>query len=131
MVKIREAKISGIAQHLPPQTILSGPPQGDVLVLGWGSTYGAIQSAVIEMLNEGYAVAHAHLRHIRPMPANLGQLLLNYKTVLVPEINNGQLARLLRDLYLLPIQQYNKIQGTPITKGELKEAILQCIKHQQ
>src|SRR5258708_15251212 len=87
MVRIREEKIARIADHIPPQHLDSVPDKGDLLVLGWGSTYGSIKSAVSELQREGYAVAHAHLRHLRPFPANLGELLRNYKQVLIPEIN--------------------------------------------
>jgi len=90
-----------------------------VLVLGWGSTYGAIKSAVLELLAEGHAVAHAHIRHLRPFPKNLGDLLHSFDKILIPEINNGQLIRIIRDQYLVDAQGYNKIMGVPITKGEL------------
>jgi len=123
MVKIREAKIEKIAAFIPSQEIEEGPEQGDLLVLGWGSTYGAIKSAVRELLDEGYSVAHAHLRYIRPFPKNLGNLLKRYKKVLIPEINNGQLSKLIRDAFLLEVVQFNKIQGVPITKQELVAVI--------
>src|SRR5690242_11695428 len=119
MVKIRQEKVDKIADHIPLQTIDNGPQKGKVLVLGWGSTYGVIKSAVNELLNEGYAVAHAHLRYLRPFPRNLGEILHNFEQVLVPEINNGQLVRLIRDQFMLDAQGYNKIMGVPITKQEL------------
>ncbi len=127
MVKTREAKVEGIAYDLPLQTLEEGPEKGDLLVVGWGSTYGSIRSAVRDLLAEGYAVAHCHLRHLRPLPANLGKILSNYTHVFVPEINNGQLVKLLREKFLLPCVPFNKIQGTPITANELKTAILNVL----
>lgn len=123
MVKIRQEKIDKIAFHIPAQKIDNGPSKGDVLLLGWGSTYGVIKTAVAELLNEGHQVAHAHLRHLRPFPQNLGEILSSYKTVLIPEINNGQLIKIIRDKYLVDAKGYNKIMGIPITKTELVEAI--------
>jgi len=123
MVKIREEKIEKIADYIPEQKLDSGPEKGDILVLGWGSTYGAIKSAVRELQLEGHAVAHAHLRYVRPFPRNLGDMLKNYKHVLIPEINNGQLIKIIRDKYLVDAKGYHKVMGVPITKGELVEAI--------
>ncbi len=116
MVKLRQEKVDRIADHIPEQKLDSGPTKGKVLVLGWGSTYGAIKSAVAELKEEGHAISHAHIRYLRPFPANLGAILRNFEQVLVPEINNGQLIRLIRDLYLvdakgLPWRQL----GIPIT----------------
>ncbi|MBS1606041.1 MAG: 2-oxoacid:acceptor oxidoreductase subunit alpha [Bacteroidetes bacterium] len=119
MVKIREEKVARIADHIPPQQLDSGPSGGDLLVLGWGSTYGSIKSAVAELQRDGYAVAHAHLRHLRPFPSNLGEMLHNYKQVLIPEINNGQLIKIIRDQFLIDAKGYHKIMGVPITKTEL------------
>jgi 2-oxoglutarate/2-oxoacid ferredoxin oxidoreductase subunit alpha len=119
MVKIREEKVARIADHIAPQHLDSGPATGDLLVLGWGSTYGSIKSAVGDLQNEGYAVSHAHLRHLRPFPANLGELLRSFKQVLIPEINNGQLIKIIRDQYFVDAKGYNKIMGVPITKTEL------------
>jgi 2-oxoglutarate ferredoxin oxidoreductase subunit alpha len=127
MVKTREAKVDMIADYIPLQTLDSGPETGDVLVLGWGSTYGSIKSAVLELQAEGMQVAHAHLRHMRPFPKNLGELLRNYKRVLIPEINNGQLIKIIRDKYLIDAVGYNKIKGTPITRTELVTAIKEMI----
>lgn len=123
MVKTRQAKVDRIADYIPLQALDSGPAQGDVLVLGWGSTYGAIKSAVAELQAQGKAVAHAHLRYIRPFPRNLGEILGNYKKVLIPEINNGQLIKIIRDQYMVDAIGYNKIKGVPITRTELVKAI--------
>jgi len=123
MVKTRQAKVDKIADQIPLQTLDSGPEKGDVLVLGWGSTYGAVKTAVAALQAQGKSVAHAHLRHMRPFPKNLGEILHSYKTVLIPEINNGQLIKIIRDQYFVDAKGYNKIKGTPMTRSELMEAI--------
>lgn len=123
MVKTRQAKVDLIAKYIPLQTIDSGPAKGKVLVLGWGSTYGAIKSAVLELQAAGHAVSHAHIRYLRPFPSNLGEIIANFDQVLIPEINNGQLIKIIRDQYLVDAKGYNKIMGVPITKGELVDAI--------
>lgn len=119
MVRIRQEKVDMIAEYIPEQTLDAGPSKGKVLVLGWGSTYGAIKSAVQEMLAEGHAVAHAHIRYLRPLPRNLGHMLDQYETILIPEINNGQLIKIIRDKYLVDAKGYHKTMGIPITKAEL------------
>ncbi len=123
MVKIRQEKVDKIADYIPEQKIDTGEEKGKVLVLGWGSTFGAIKSAVKELMDEGKEVSHAHLRYLRPFPKNLGEILKNFETVLVPEINNGQLIKILRDVYMIDAKAYNKIMGVPITKTELVEEI--------
>ena len=123
MVKLRQEKVDKIANYIPEQKLDNGPERGKVLVLGWGSTYGVIKTAVAELLAEGHSVAHAHLRYLRPFPRNLGEMLRNYETVLVPEINNGQLIKIIRDQFLIDAKGYNKIMGVPITQAELTEAI--------
>ena len=123
MVKTRQAKVDLITNHIPEQKLDSGEAKGKVLVLGWGSTYGAIKSACLELQNQGKSVSHAHLRYIRPFPKNLGDILKNFDHVLVPEINNGQLVKIIRDVYFVDAKPYNKIMGIPITKGELVEEI--------
>ncbi|RYZ21588.1 MAG: 2-oxoglutarate ferredoxin oxidoreductase subunit alpha, partial [Sphingobacteriales bacterium] len=127
MVKVRQAKVDRIAEYIPLQTLDNGPETGDVLVLGWGSTYGAIKSAVAELLAEGKQVAHAHLRYMRPFPRNLGEMLRSYKHVLIPEINNGQLIKIIRDEFLVDARGFNKIKGVPITRTELVHAVKELI----
>ncbi|MEO7210805.1 MAG: 2-oxoglutarate ferredoxin oxidoreductase subunit alpha, partial [Chitinophagaceae bacterium] len=112
-----------IAQFIPLQTLDSGPEKGKVLVLGWGSTYGAIKSASLELQAEGHAVSHAHIRYLRPFPSNLGEILKNFEHVLIPEINNGQLIKIIRDHFLIDAKGYNKIMGIPITRTELVQEI--------
>ncbi|MDI3318970.1 2-oxoacid:acceptor oxidoreductase subunit alpha [Pinibacter soli] len=123
MVKIRQEKVDKIADYIPDQQLDSGPEKGKVLVLGWGSTYGAIKSAVSEIQAEGHAVSHAHIKYLRPFPKNLGDLIKKFDKVLIPEINNGQLIKIIREQFLIDAKGYNKIMGVPITKGELVEAI--------
>ena len=123
MVKTRQKKVDLIADYIPEQKLDSGADKGKVLVLGWGSTYGAIKSACKELQQQGHAVSHAHLRYIRPFPKNLGQLLKNFDHVLIPEINNGQLVKIIRDVYFVDAKPYNKIMGVAITKGELIDEI--------
>lgn len=123
MVKTRQAKVDNIAQFIPLQTLDSGPEKGKVLVLGWGSTYGAIKSASLELQGEGHAVSHAHIRYLRPFPSNLGEILKNFEHVLIPEINNGQLIKIIRDQFLIDAKGYNKIMGIPITRTELVQEI--------
>ncbi len=127
MTKIRQAKVDKIADFIPEQEIEVGDSQGELLVLGWGSTYGVIKSVVKDMMEEGYSVSHVHLRHLNPFPRNLGEILNNFDTVLIPEINNGQLSKLIRDKYLLEVKQFNKIQGVPIAKNELRRVISELI----
>jgi 2-oxoglutarate ferredoxin oxidoreductase subunit alpha len=131
MVKIREEKVDKIAQYIPEQKLDNGPDKGKVLIIGWGSTYGAIKSAVIELLEDGYEVAHAHLRYVRPFPRNLGDMIKNYDKVLIPEINNGQLIKIIRDKYLVDAKGYNKIMGIPITKGELVDTVKKMVQEEQ
>lgn len=128
MVKLRQAKVDKIADYIPEQQLDSGPESGKVLVLGWGSTYGAIKSAIAGLHAKGItSVSHAHLRHMRPFPRNLGDILKNFEVVLVPEINNGQLVKIIRDEYLVDAKPYNKIKGTPITRFELRDEIMKYL----
>ena len=115
----RQEKVDKIADHIPEQKLDSGPEKGKILILGWGSTYGAIKSACTVLQERGHAVSHAHLRYVRPFPKNLGEILKNFETVLIPEINNGQLIKIIRDVYFVDAIGYNKIMGVPITKTEL------------
>ena len=123
MVNMRQARVDRIADHIPEQTFDSGPAKGKVLVVGWGSTYGSIKTACAELQAEGKEVSHIHIRHLRPFPRNLGDLLRSFDHVLVPEINNGQLVKILRDLYFVDAIPYNKVMGIPITKTELVERL--------
>ena len=128
MVKLRQEKVDKIADHIPLQEIDNGPEEGKILVLGWGSTYGAIKSAVNELVKEGHAVSHAHLRYLRPFPKNLGDIIKRFDKVLIPEINNGQLIKIIRDQYMVDAIGYNKIMGIPITSTEMIEEIKELLR---
>jgi 2-oxoglutarate ferredoxin oxidoreductase subunit alpha len=118
MARIRAQKISGIARDLPPTPVF-GPAEGDLLVLGWGSTYGAIREAVRQLQAAGHSVAHAHLRWLNPLTRDLGPLLRRYRRVLVPELNLGQLVRLVRAEFLVDAVAFSKLQGRPFKVSEL------------
>lgn len=123
MVKIRQEKVDKIADYVPEQKLDNGSEKGKLLVLGWGSTYGAIKSAVAELIQEGESISHTHLRYIRPFPKNLGDILKNFEQILIPELNNGQLIKIIRDQYLVDAKGLNKIMGIPFTKQEIKDEI--------
>jgi 2-oxoglutarate ferredoxin oxidoreductase subunit alpha len=127
MVRLRQAKIDGIAADIAPLEV--DDPDGDarVLVLGWGSTYGSIGAAARRIRLAGGSVAHAHLRHLSPFPPNLGDVLRAYDKVLVPEINLGQLALLLRGRYLIDVISYNRVRGLPFRATELADVIQDVI----
>jgi 2-oxoglutarate ferredoxin oxidoreductase subunit alpha len=119
MQELRRAKVEGIARDIPALDVF-GPEEGDLLILGWGSTYGAIRSAVERLQGRGEAVAHAHLRYINPLPANTGEVLRRYRRVLIPEINLGQLALLLRARFLIDAIGYNRVRGKPFRIAEIE-----------
>jgi len=119
MQLLRAAKVAGIAQDIP-ELVAHGPARGELLVLGWGSTYGAIRSAVERLQAEGRSVAHAHLRHLNPFPRNLGAVLESYRRVLIPEVNLGQLAMLVRARFLVDAVGYNRVRGKPFRISEIQ-----------
>jgi 2-oxoglutarate ferredoxin oxidoreductase subunit alpha len=129
MVRTRQAKVDGIASSIPPLEVDDPTGKAKVLVLGWGSTYGSIGAAVRQARRAGHEVAQAHLRHLNPFPANLGDRLRRYDKVLVPEINLGQLALLLRGRFLVDVISYNRVRGLPFRAAELAEAIEEVIAH--
>jgi len=126
MIRVRARKIAGIVREIPPTEVL-GPETGDLLVLGWGSTFGAITQAVRELGAAGHRVAHAHLRHLNPLPPDLGAILRRYRMVLVPEMNLGQLVRLIRAEYLVDAIGFNKIQGRPFKVSEIATRCLRLL----
>ena len=130
MTKLRAEKVRRVAQEIPPTTI-NGPAAGDVLVVGWGGTYGAITAAVEEAQNEGKAVASVHLRLMNPLPPDLGQILLQYRRVLVPEINLGQLVRVLRSEYLVDAVGFNQVRGVPLSTQDIYDAINQLLEEKR
>lgn len=126
MVKIREEKIQKIADEIPPQEVY-GDPEGDLLVLSWGGTFGAIRDAVNRVRDKGYKVSQAHLFYLNPMPKNLGEILHNFNKILIPELNLGQLAFIIRAKYLVPVHQLNKIQGLPFRSSEVENKIYELL----
>jgi 2-oxoglutarate/2-oxoacid ferredoxin oxidoreductase subunit alpha len=122
MVALRAAKVAGIAASIPPVEVV-GDPDADLLVLGWGSTWGAIATAIERARGEGRKVAQVHLRHLNPFPPNLGEILSRHRKILVPEMNLGQLSRLVRAEFLVDARSVNKVEGTPFTAAELHAAI--------
>jgi 2-oxoglutarate ferredoxin oxidoreductase subunit alpha len=118
MQMLRAAKVAGIADDIGPLEVF-GPGSGDLLVLGWGSTYGAIRSAVERLQAAGRSVAHAHLRHLNPFPANTEQVLRSYRRVLIPEVNLGQLLMLVRAKYLIDAVGYDRVRGKPFRISEI------------
>jgi 2-oxoglutarate ferredoxin oxidoreductase subunit alpha len=127
MVRTRAEKVRRVAQEIPP-TSINGPHTGDVLVVGWGGTYGAITAAVEEAQMEGKAVSSIHLRYLNPLPPDLGQTLRQFRKVLVPEINSGQLVRILRAEYLVDAVGFNRVRGVPLQTQEILEAINQLVE---
>jgi 2-oxoglutarate ferredoxin oxidoreductase subunit alpha len=122
MSHLRKAKVDGITREIPPTTI-EGPASGDLLVVGWGSTYGAIKSATMRARQAGKSVAQIHLRYLNPLPPDLGAILGRYKKILVPEMNMGQLVELIRARFVIPAQPLNKIKGQPFAITEISAAI--------
>lgn len=128
MTDLRAAKIAGIADDIPPTMMAGDVDDATVLVLGWGSTWGSITSGMQRARNEGHKVAHAHLTHLNPFPADLGEVLHRYPRVIVPEMNMGQLAKMVRAEFLVDATVVPKVQGQPFTAGEIHDAILDAVK---
>jgi 2-oxoglutarate ferredoxin oxidoreductase subunit alpha len=127
MVNLRAEKIERIANDIPLATV-EGTPEGDLLVVGWGGTYGAIKTAVIRQREQGHSVSHLHLRYLNPMPKNVGEILYKFKRILVPEINLGQLVKILRSKYLVPAVGFNKVRGLPFKSVEIEREIEEILK---
>ena len=127
MVEHRQRKVDIIANYIPKIEIF-GDESGELLVLGWGGTYGALRSAVEKAQIKGYSVSHVHLRHLNPFPSNLGEILVNYKNVLVPELNLGQLDTLIRSKFLIDTKGYNVVAGKPFTSSEILMEIEKIIQ---
>jgi 2-oxoglutarate ferredoxin oxidoreductase subunit alpha len=124
MTQLRANKVASVADYIPDQDVVEGPKSGKVAVVGWGSTYGALYQAVRRLgRTRPDAVAHIHIRHINPFPKNLGALLAGFDRIVVPEMNMGQLATLLRDKLGATVVQFNKVTGQPFLIDELVEFI--------
>src|SRR6202790_2678670 len=122
MVRMRAAKVEAIGQDVP-DVVPAGDPDGDLLIIGWGSTYGSITAALKTQRAAGRRIGHVHLRYLNPLPRNLGDVMERYSKVLVPEMNMGQLSLILRAKYLVDVEGYNKIQGQPFKQAELEAKI--------
>jgi 2-oxoglutarate ferredoxin oxidoreductase subunit alpha len=127
MTDIRRDKVLGVADSIPDQAVDMGEASGKLAVVGWGSTYGPISQAVRRSRDAGLDVSHIHIRHIWPMPNNLGDLLRSYDRVIVPEMNTGQLKTILRDQFLVDARPVNKVSGQPFKIAELEAAIAENI----
>ncbi len=125
MTELRQSKIQGIADDIPLQEVILGKSSGRLAVVGWGSTFGAIHQAVKRCRAEGLDVSHIQVRYLSPLPKNLGELLRGFERILIPEMNTGQLVRLIRSEYLLDADGLNKISGQPFKIGEIMAAIHQ------
>ena len=121
MTKIRAKRIEQITNDIPEIKPVFGESKGDLLILGWGSTLGAINAATEILIEKGYKVANAHLRYLNPFPKNLGDFLKNYKKVLIPEINLGQLRLLIRAKYLINAEGFNVVGGQPLKVHSIAE----------
>jgi len=126
MVRTRAKKVKHIENDIPDLEV-RGEQSGELLVLGWGGTYGAITETVTKVLAKGYKVSQAHLRYLNPMPKNTGEVLKRFKKVLVPEINLGQLAHILKAEYLYPVESLTKVEGLPFKSAEIEEKIISML----
>jgi 2-oxoglutarate ferredoxin oxidoreductase subunit alpha len=122
MVRTRAAKVEAVTRDIPSLEVF-GPEHGDLLVLGWGGTYGAIHGAVRRALDKKLTVAQAHLRYLNPFPSNLGEVLGRYKAILIPELNTGQLSLLIRARFLVDTVGLNKVEGRPFGTEEILDRI--------
>ena len=127
MIQLRAAKVAGIADDIPDVVVEGDVDDAELLVVGWGSTWGAIDGGANRVRAKGRRIARAHLRHLNPFPRNLGEVLARYPKVLVPEMNLGQLSRLLRAEFLVDARSVTKVRGVPFTAGELEQAILDTL----
>jgi len=122
MVRLRAAKVEAVANDIP-DVVPEGDPDGDLLIVAWGSTHGPITAGLQAQRAKGRRIGHVHLRHLNPLPTNLGEVIKRYKKVLVPEMNMGQLVMVLRAKYLVDAQGFNKIQGKPFKTSEIEQKI--------
>ncbi len=128
MTRLRAAKVAGVADSIPDQEVCLGEAGAKLALVGWGSTYGPIHQAVRRARSRGLDVAHVHIRHIAPMPRNMGELLKSFGRIVVPEMNSGQLKTVLRDLYLVDAQSLAKVSGQPFTIAEIETVIEEALR---
>ena len=124
MVKLRAEKFENISASYPPLSIDQGGETGEILLLSWGSSYGSIRDAVKNLLEQNVSVSHLQLRNLAPFPKDLGEVLGRFKKIIIPEINNGQLIKLIQDKYQVKCIPFNKIQGTPFLSAEIEQFVL-------
>ncbi len=129
MVRLRAAKVDAVVADVP-DVVPAGDPDGDLLLVGWGSTYGAITAALGAQRAKGRRIGHVHLRYLNPLPKNLGEVVRRYRRVLVPELNMGQLVLVLRAKYLVDAVGYSKVQGKPFMQSELEAKIEEVLGRQ-
>jgi 2-oxoglutarate ferredoxin oxidoreductase subunit alpha len=127
MVRLRAAKVEAVVQDVP-DAIAAGDPDGELLLVGWGSTYGSITAALRAQRLKGRRIGHVHLRHLHPLPRNLGDVMKRYRKVVVPEMNMGQLLWVLRAKYLVDAEGFNKIQGKPFKQAEIEAKIEEVLQ---
>ena len=127
MVHIRQAKVDKIADYIPEQSIDSGSDSGDVLLLSWGSTYGAVKTATKRLIEEGLSVSHAHVKYLNPLPKNLGDLVKKFDKVIMPEMNNGQFIKIVREKFLVDAKGLNKIKGLPFATDEIVNKVKEVL----
>lgn len=130
MTELRAKKVAGIVRDIP-DAIVEGEKSGDLLIIGWGSTYGAIKNAFDKLRREGYKLSFTHLRWLNPFPANLGEIINNFDRIFIPEGNLGQLAFIIQAKYLRPVLGYHKIQGKPFTAIEIEQELLKLLKEEK
>jgi 2-oxoglutarate ferredoxin oxidoreductase subunit alpha len=127
MTNTRAKKVANVAQSIPLQEV-EGPASGDLLVISWGGTYGAVRTAVRRCIGQGKSVAHTHLRYMNPFPRNLEEIIRNYDRVLIPELNTGHLRMIVRSNFLVDAVGFNKVQGKPFLVNELVDKIDQVLQ---
>ena len=127
MVKIRQEKVDKIADSIPEQIIETGEESGDVLLYSWGSTYGAVKTAARQLIEEGLKVSHAHVKYLNPLPKNTKDVLSGFKHVIMPEMNNGQFVKIIRDKFLIDAQGLNKIKGLPFATEEIVDKVKEVL----
>ena len=126
MVQLRSQKVENVVNEMEPTTIF-GSENGDLLVLSWGSSEGACRTAVERIIDHGKSVSHIHLRWVNPLPGDLGEILIRFKQILIPEINMGQLSKIIRAEYLVDAKGLNLVKGKPFRAGEIEKAITELI----
>jgi 2-oxoglutarate ferredoxin oxidoreductase subunit alpha len=126
MVELRKEKIERVVDDIPPIEVV-GEKEGDLLILSWGSTYGAAKTAYDKLRDEGYTMSFAHLRYIHPFPKNLGEIIYNFKRIFIPEMNMGQLKTIIQSTYMVPVIGMHKVQGKPFKAIEIEYKILELV----